>query len=143
VNDNNLNLAYVEACKASYQTQNSELHNSPLKCVDCGSREKTLYDETLGHLSALLENATLSDVVCEVGGKEFKLHKTILAARSPVFEKMFSNKLEETRSNRIKVPQVSIEAFEEVLRYFYAGKVPNMKKFAYELFQFAEKVVCR
>jgi len=86
-------------------------------------------------MSTLLKEITLSDVVCELdNGKKFQLYKSILAARSPVFKAMFT-------SNKFKVPGISVEAFEDALRYFYTDQVTNRSKFALELFEFADKVL--
>ncbi len=43
----------------------------------------------------LFPQGTFSDVTLSVGATEFKAHKAILAARSPVFAAMFEHSMEE------------------------------------------------
>jgi len=113
-------------------------------CAKCGTKDVTLYDQKFieENLNSLLTETSLSDVTCEVNGKQFQLHKNILAIGSPTFKRIFTNNLEEVKSGRLKVSDISKEAFEEATRYLYTGKVPNMRRFALELFEFADKVGC-
>ena len=101
----------------------------------CPEVEKLQHD-----LQSLLENGTESDVVFVVDGKEFQLHKAILSARSKVFAAMFESDLQEAKEGRAKIPDVSAEVFEQLLRYIYSGKIPDMDKFALELLVAADKV---
>ena len=97
--------------------------------------------EKLGHdFETLLETGKQSDVVFVVGDKEFLLHKTVLAARSEVFAAMFQSDLEEAKEGRVKIPDVSVEVFEQLLRYIYSGKIPDIDKFGLELLVVADKV---
>src|SRR5690606_1785927 len=82
-----------------------------------------------------------SDVIFVVGKKKFALHKAILAARSPVFAAMFANDLEKKKQNKVNIPDISVEVFEELIRFIYTGDlVPSMEQFAFELFIAADKV---
>lgn len=47
------------------------------------------------HFGMLLENEEGSDVTFDVSGKKFHAHKLVLAARSPVFEAEFLDRMEE------------------------------------------------
>lgn len=49
----------------------------------------------------------------------FHSHKCILAARSPVFEKMFFGSLPESSSKSISLPDVDSDAFEAFLNFMY------------------------
>ena len=89
---------------------------------------------------ALLEDGTLSDVVFVVGDREFRLHKPIFAAQSPVFATMFEIEAKHQIEARVEVPDISVASFEELLRFFYLGKIPDVNKFGPELFSFANKV---
>ena len=102
----------------------------------------TICGELGDDFNALLETGTESDVVFEVDGKEFQLHKAILRARSQVFAAMFQNDLKEANEGRVEIPDVSAEVFGQLLRYIYSGKIPDMDKYALELFVVADKVKC-
>ena len=93
-----------------------------------------------GNYQALLENGKFNDVIFVVDGKEFQLHKSILAARSPVFAVMLKNDFDEKKRGKVELPDISSDAFEELLRYIYSGVIPDMDQFALELFEAADKV---
>ena len=66
-------------------------------------------------------------------------HKDILAARSPVFEKMFEHDLKEKATNAVDVVDIDPEVFKELLTYIYTEKAPNIKTLASPLLRAAEK----
>ena len=66
-------------------------------------------------------------------------HKAILAARSPVFEKMFEHDLKEKATNSVDVVDIDPEVFKELLTYIYTEKAPNIKTLASPLLRAAEK----
>ena len=66
-------------------------------------------------------------------------HKAILAARSPVFEKMFEHDLKEKVTNAVDVVDIDPEVFKELLTYIYTEKAPNIKTLASPLLRAAEK----
>lgn len=72
---------------------------------------------------------------------EFPAHKVILAARSPVFAKMFEHDMQESANNRVKIDDIQPNIFKEVLTYIYTGQVPkfNGKTMVYELLYAADK----
>lgn len=72
---------------------------------------------------------------------EFPAHKLILAARSPVFEKMFEHKMQERVTNKIKVDDIHPDVLKEMLIYVYTGRVPRIgeENMAYDLLYAADK----
>ena len=90
-------------------------------------------------LSSLLETGSFADVTLEIDGREFKAHRAILAARSPVFLAMFYNTMEEQKNGRVEIRDLSSEIFSEVLEYIYTGRSPNLEKFANSLLSAADK----
>lgn len=64
-----------------------------------------------------------SDVTLKVRGKEFKVHKTILAAQSPVFRRMFTSDDVEIETFLEKTKNSNRESFDIFLKYFYSGEV--------------------
>ena len=83
----------------------------------------------------------LSDVTFNVRCQEFRAHKTILAARSPVFAAMFKHPSKEKLSGIVNVPDIEPGVFKELLRYIYTGQVPlqRMDKLAIGLLAAADK----
>lgn len=73
-------------------------------------------------LEDLFKSQEFSDVTIYANGREFRAHKAILAARSPMFRGMFSHDMKETKYNRVEVPDVDPEVLQEMLRFIYTGK---------------------
>lgn len=85
--------------------------------------------DTLGNLSddlkAALACEELKDVTFLFGKQEIKAHKVVLAARSPVFRKMFATNMKESKSNEVVISDISYDTFEEMLFFIYSGKVTS------------------
>lgn len=90
-------------------------------------------------LGDLYDNQKFSDVTLSVNGKEFQAHKAILAARSPVFEAMFQHEMEERKQNRVAITDMSHEVMQEMLRFIYTDKAPDLDKMADDLLAAADK----
>lgn len=91
-------------------------------------------------LGSLFENQKFSDVTLAVENREFQAHKSILAARSPVFAAMFEHEMEERKHNRVEITDVDHEVLREMLRFIYTGKASNLEKMADDLLAAADKV---
>jgi len=88
------------ACKVEILDSPEQLHvgdNSiiayPLK------RESNLPDD----IQKLFNDETFSDVTLAVDQATFKVHRAILAARSPVFKRMFSNEMKEKNEGIVDI----------------------------------------
>lgn len=85
--------------------------------------------DTLGKLSDDLKAALVSDELKDVkfliGDQEIKAHKVVLAARSPVFRKMFATKMKESNSNEVVISDISYDTFEEMLFFIYSGNITS------------------
>ncbi|KAI2659088.1 Speckle-type POZ protein-like B [Labeo rohita] len=90
-------------------------------------------------LGNLWEGSRFTDCSLFVGGQEFKAHKSILAARSPVFNAMFEHKMEESKKNRVDISDVEPDVFREMMVFIYTGKAPNLEKMADNLLAAADK----
>lgn len=64
-----------------------------------------------------------SDFTIKVRGKEYKVHKCILAAQCPFFEQMFKSHSDEASKTFTKITNFSDNTFESFLDYFYSGDV--------------------
>ena len=77
-------------------------------------------------LEDIYADPTFTDFTFDVQGKEFKLHKNILAAASPVMKKMFQSEFyEEAKTNRCIITDIEPEIFEKLIRFIYVGGVPE------------------
>ncbi|CAF0991383.1 unnamed protein product [Brachionus calyciflorus] len=71
---------------------------------------------------------------------EFKAHKCILAARSPVFKAMFNYKLKENLTNKVIIEDCRPDVVKAMLKYIYTANLPDdVRQIAFDLYIAAEK----
>jgi len=100
-----------------------------------------MYDSSiLQNYKSMYETGLFTDVVLVVGECELRVHKCILAARSPVFTAMFEHKeTKEAQENRVEITDLSIEVCRILVEYIYTGKVNSVHEYALELLEAADK----
>ena len=115
-------------------------------CTGGQSRASRRPTDTLPRLSAdlasLLEpdnDNTFSDCVVECEGQEFRCHKSLLAARSPVFRAMFAHDMREQRRSRLEITDLGLETVRDLVQYLYTGRVDDLPDKAYPLLVAADK----
>ena len=69
----------------------------------------------------------------------FHAHKAILAAKSPVFAKMFELDFQESATSIVTISDISPEVFKELITYIYTGRAPHIQTLASSLLNAAEK----
>ena len=72
-------------------------------------------------------------------GEILKAHKSILAARSPVFFAMLTNNMQEAQQGFADIPDFDSKTMKEVLRFIYRNNVEELKEKATKLIFAAEK----
>ncbi|XP_070494278.1 speckle-type POZ protein B-like [Chironomus tepperi] len=82
----------------------------------------------------LLFQESFSDFHFIVDKEKIPVSKCILAARSPVFERMFYSDFKEKTQNQqiIKAPFLK-PAFKELIRYIYTDEVSDLSKYVFDL----------
>ncbi|CAL4906570.1 unnamed protein product [Urochloa decumbens] len=96
------------------------------------------------HLGELLRSQAVGDVVFSVIGESFAAHKSVLAARSPVFmAEFFTERKEENSSQRVEVQDMDVTVFKAMLGFIYTDAVPELdeKSEAAATMAFAEKML--
>ncbi|XP_031231963.1 TD and POZ domain-containing protein 4-like [Mastomys coucha] len=78
------------------------------------------------NLGELWENPLFTDCCLLVAGQEFRAHKAILAARSPVFRAMFEHGMEESLKNHVEIHDLDPQVFKEIMGFIYTGKAPQL-----------------
>eukprot|EP01018_Ginkgo_biloba_P009668 Gb_11912 [translate_table: standard] len=73
----------------------------------------------LNSLTCMLSNGLHADVTINTAKGRIGAHRAILAARSPVFKKMFGHGSNEEESSTIDMEEMSIEACRALLGYIY------------------------
>jgi len=72
-------------------------------------------------LGGLLESAMFSDIIVIAGGREFPAHRNILAARSPVFQRLLSTNMSEASTGKIEVSDVDARTMADFMLFIYTG----------------------
>lgn len=76
----------------------------------------------------------------KVGDREFKCHRSILAARSPVFLAMVTHDTKEKATGVIEVQDAEPDIFSDFLHYLYTGNVKNLNtESAVDLYTLSDK----
>ena len=71
---------------------------------------------------------------------EFRAHKCILAARSPVFKAMFNYRLKENLTSKLIIEDCKPEVVKALLKYIYTSYLPDdIRTIAIVLYIAAEK----
>ena len=68
-------------------------------------------------------NPKHSDVMLKCPGKTFLCHKAILAARSPLFDRIFKKNNNIERASKLEEVDFTVATMECVLEFLYSGRV--------------------
>ncbi|XP_065199985.1 speckle-type POZ protein B-like [Planococcus citri] len=90
-------------------------------------------------IERLFGEEDFSDFTVTVGDEQFRVHRNILAARSPVFAAMLKHNMKEQNQNCLKITDMDRSVFKEMLRYIYTGKSSKLNEMAFDLLPAADK----
>ena len=92
---------------------------SQIKHLECFPDSKQLGAD----LAQMLATQSMCDVTILAGEEmdKFKAHKTILAARSSVFNAMFKHEMQENIESIIEIKDLSAKVVQEMLNYIYTA----------------------
>ena len=128
-----INDCYI---KDKYNTMENLMEDLDEKCEQLFSMFTESHSKAFGKL---FETGKLSDFTIKVGVDGlFKVHKSILAIQSPVFDTMFDSKMQENVSGEMIITDFSAGAVDDFLHFIYNGEVRSFSN-AMELFALAEK----
>ncbi|KAG5670669.1 hypothetical protein PVAND_000917 [Polypedilum vanderplanki] len=121
------NSIQPEANDVSLEELKDELHSKyedyvRKKMLD-NKQQQMLNDfEFIFNLKRVMQNENFKDFKVVVGLEEFKVHKFVLAACSPVFAEMIENN---TEAESLKLVDIPPEIFCVIYNYIYLKKFPN------------------
>ncbi|KAL7303388.1 hypothetical protein TKK_0004573 [Trichogramma kaykai] len=107
-----VNAGYIQPQRKTYLHDSGEQHAVKNLSLDMGE--------------ALL-SGMFSDVTLVVEGRRFKAHRFVLAARSPVFARMFLSDMRESRDQEIQIPTSNRDCFRKFLQFCYTDAVQNVE----------------
>ncbi|XAR71990.1 hypothetical protein NMG60_11018469 [Bertholletia excelsa] len=79
-------------------------------------------------LKHLLESEIGCDIVFQVGDEEFKAHKLVLAARSPVFRAQFFGLIGNPNIDKVVLEDLEPSIFKGMLLFIYSDKLPDVNE---------------
>ncbi|XP_052133140.1 kelch-like protein 34 [Frankliniella occidentalis] len=91
------------------------------------------------HLNKARLRGNHCDVKLVVDGVELPAHRNVLAARSPVLDKMLTGDFREAREGRVELVDFSRAAVERFLEYLYTDQIEDWGNMELELVQLASK----
>ncbi|KAG8186994.1 hypothetical protein JTE90_005766 [Oedothorax gibbosus] len=98
--------------------------NSPTNTTKHKNVSGALGDDLL----LLYRGSALSDAILNTEGKSFSVHRSILAARSPVFRAMFEkDETSEVQSGVVDIDDVDSETVDRMLDYLYGDSVGDLE----------------
>ena len=106
------------------------------------TEEHSFCTEMMKRLNILRRNELFCDVLLEVGSgnnqARLKAHRNVLCAVSPFFYNALNSDMKEKKEGVIRFEEISKASMEELLDYFYTGRVEITKENAFELFARAD-----
>jgi len=90
-------------------------------------------------LKAILGEGLFSDTTLCIQGRDFPVHRAILAGQSTVFRAMFEHDMKESNERRVVIEDMHADTASELLMFLYTGNAPNIAVEAAELMAAAEK----
>ncbi|XP_065205256.1 speckle-type POZ protein B-like [Planococcus citri] len=91
------------------------------------------------NMASVLENPNFADFTISANGKNYHVHKVILASRSTYFAKLFESGMKENQQNRVEITDVNEDIMGEMLKFIYTGVCENLDKLADDLLIAADK----
>lgn len=82
-------------------------------------------NQLLGGISRMCDDEKFSDFTFVVKDKKFKLHKLVLAASSPVMERLFAADYEEKKTGQCQIDDIEPNIFNAMSRFMYTCTVPE------------------
>ncbi|GIY22882.1 TD and POZ domain-containing protein 3 [Caerostris darwini] len=128
-----VNNAYLTKLRLITGTINI-LENFPSSLINFENVEKMMgfQKDSLMELSKdflhLLDQgaSSFADVNLECGSLIVPAHKSILAARSPVFAAMFATEMRENLTNVVDITDMDVCALRNMLTFMYSGRIENL-----------------
>ena len=90
-------------------------------------------------ISGTFETGKFTDCLLLSEGREFRCHQVILAARSTVFEAMFTHNMKENRDKLVKIDDIDNDTLHSMLLYIYGKEVADFDSKAIKLLYASDK----
>ncbi|KAG8193870.1 hypothetical protein JTE90_011430 [Oedothorax gibbosus] len=126
------------SCKFNLQLDTIVAHHNNSQCqithptssaiAKIGGSSEAVNDPLRIDLLHLYRDGILSDATINTEGKSFSAHRSILAARSPVFRAMFEkDEMSEGRSGVVDIDDVDSETVDRMLVFLYGDSLQGLQ----------------
>jgi len=107
------------------RNEEEEEEEEEMRCGHTGDGSKVDNSPRLGtDLRELRHSGRFSDLTLRAGGVAFPVHRAILAARGPVFERSLCNGIMlESRSRDVEIGDMQADVFDVVLDFVYSDRL--------------------
>ncbi|XP_044582405.1 uncharacterized protein LOC123263579 [Cotesia glomerata] len=97
----------------------------PITCeiIWNGFVEDLYYSDVSTQMKILYDDKELTDMLIKIEDGEFPAHRSIISAQSPVFYKMLTSGMKESKENSITFPDTDTDVIKELLLFIYKGKM--------------------
>lgn len=92
-----------------------------IKVIKNENQQNSNENYLINDIKSLLADEKFKDFSIIIGNEEFKVHKFILTARSPIIADMI---LKNPTCTQIKLMDISVDAFRALIDYIYRDKLP-------------------
>uniref|UniRef100_A0A0K0FD88 Speckle-type POZ protein-like (inferred by orthology to a human protein) n=1 Tax=Strongyloides venezuelensis TaxID=75913 RepID=A0A0K0FD88_STRVS len=143
-----MNGHLVIFCEAEITDLKSENHEN-LEIVESNTEDRSKLETSINipipqsklslDYGNLYDSSSFYDCVIKIEDKEIKVHKAILAARSPAFHDIFTNASDESQTNIIEIKDFNVEVVEKMLKFIYNDEVSDIEDMANEIFEIANE----
>lgn len=140
------------ACLSCKETYTSRRAGTCRECYDEASETEEALKKEIEELHARIAflkswapeamEEDCADILLEcVDGSKIRAHRAVLISRSTVFKAMLESKMEESRTNTIKITDFSYEVLRLFIHYLYTAEIypESLEDCAVELLALAEK----
>jgi len=87
----------------------------------------------------LLNDDQFSNFWIECSDETFSCHRAVLATRSSFFRALFNSNMDESKSGRMVVVDMSSDTIRDVLMYIYTGRVEEIDTKAMDMLEAADR----
>ena len=103
-------------------------------------KQKSDCSSLVNDMDKLMINPSFSDWTLNCGGEEIECHRSILGARSPVFETMFEQTgFQESSTHQTQITDIEFSTLKALLKYIYTDIIDPENEHTEELFVAADK----
>nr|XP_042901794.1 kelch-like protein 8 [Parasteatoda tepidariorum] len=125
---NTFNQSQSEVSQEADSENEKDITNK-VSNINFSKEIETIYDTSINlssdFLSALQKNS-FTDVSIKCGDYVQQVHKFVLAARSPVFEAMFTTPMEESEKGVVTISDIDASVLDDLLAFIYGAQVKNI-----------------